>query len=154
MPDAEGDELVLPLPPGLVYLAGEATSGDLAFQPAPAATAPETAAAGETSGGGVVTWNGSLPAGGSVTVTVFARLHPQVLPGTVLVLAAEGWLDSDEDGAGDHRFAGDDPRLPGEEDPTTIVVAPLALDVPALRPAGLLLLAAALGLLAVRRLGG
>jgi ELWxxDGT repeat protein len=153
MPDADGDELVLPLPSELAYLGGEATSGDLAFEAAAAAAVSGrlTAAAAPS---GLVTWNGALAAGASVTVTVRARILPSVLPGTSFSLWAEGHLDTDEDGSGDHLFNSDDPVLPGDDDPTAIIVEPLGLDVPALHPAALLLLAAALGALALRRLGG
>lgn len=106
------------------------------------------------SGGGVigvdvmtntVTWDGGIPAGGSVVLSIEAT----ILAGTQgATISNQGQIayDSDGDGTNDAAAATDDPGLPGGSDPTAFVVGLSVLEIPALGGRGLALLALALGL--------
>ncbi|HEX2162597.1 MAG TPA: ELWxxDGT repeat protein [Thermoanaerobaculia bacterium] len=149
LPDGDGDELSLPLPPGLRVVELSATSGATTLEssgPAAAvATGPRHAAA--AAGGEVVTWNGSLPPGGSVEVTIV--VEADAAPPAGLSLQAAGTFDSDGDGSNETSFASDDPSLPGDDDLTVLT---FAVAIPGLAPGGALFLALALATAAVRRL--
>jgi ELWxxDGT repeat protein len=153
LPDGDGDELRLPLPAILEAIEVTATVGAAAVEAGAAAAGARTAGAGPrkaiaaAAGGAVVTWNGSLPAGGAVEVVVLARVG--VSPASSVALQATGGFDSDSDGTNDEPLLSDDPGVPGEGDATMLA---LAIEVPALTAGPLALLAAALGLLALRRL--
>jgi uncharacterized repeat protein (TIGR01451 family) len=138
--DNPGDELADVLPAPLVLLGASATSGAVVATPA----------------SNTVTWNGAIPAGGSVTITVQAQIPASTPAGTAL--DNQGLLQSDADGDGGNEASGvtDDPALRGTGDPTSFVVVapPVAAEVPALDGAGLALLALALagaGALGLRR---
>ena len=132
--DNPGNELTDVLPPTLALVSAAATSG--------AATA--------TVASNTVTWNGAIPAAGSVTITITATILPAAAGATV---ANQGTIsyDSDGNGTNDATAQTDDPRVGGAADPTSITVAggPVPPQVPTLSPFGLLLLAAALGALAL-----
>ena len=148
-PDAEGDEFRLTIPAALTPLSVEATSGQAELLAgAPAARASR---AGATSASGFqLTWNGALPAGGSVTLTVKARVET-TLPGG-LVMQGEVFFDTDGDGVNDLSTFTDDPSLPGDEDPSLLFAAQSVLEIPTLSALGLLLLALLLAGLAAHRL--
>lgn len=143
LPDGDGDELRLPLPAVLEVVGLTASGGTAAVETGAAAAGPRAAALG----GSTVTWNGSLPPGGVVEVIVIARVAAPA--STALALQATGGFDSDGDGTNDEPLRSDDPSVAGDEDATALA---LAIEVPALGPGALALLAAALGLLALRRL--
>lgn len=143
LPDGDGDELRLPLPAVLEVVGLTASGGTAALETGAAAAGPRAAALG----GSTVTWNGSLPPGGVVEVIVIARVAAPA--STALALQATGGFDSDGDGTNDEPLRSDDPSVAGDEDATALA---LAIEVPALSPGALALLAAALGLLALRRL--
>ena len=67
--DNPGHEFTETLPPGLILNGATATSG--------------TAIA--TPGTGTVTWDGAIPAAGSVTITISATIDPATAPGTNVV---------------------------------------------------------------------
>jgi hypothetical protein len=93
-----------------------------------------------------VSWNGSIPGSGSVTITIDA-----VIGSTFNApISNQGSLAYDADGNGVKEAAGvtDDPNVPGAGNPTTIGVAG-AIDIPTLSMVGLLSL---LGLLAAAAL--
>ncbi len=132
--DNPGNELTDVLPPTLALVSAAATSG--------------TATA--TVGTNTVTWNGAIPAAGTVTITITATILPAAAGATV---ANQGTIsyDSDGNGTNDATAQTDDPAVAGAANPTTITVAggPVPPQVPTLSPLGLLLLAAALGALAL-----
>lgn len=138
--DNPGDELVDVLPAELVLVSASATSG----------TAVATVATN------TVTWNGSLPASGTVTVTIAATIGGSVPPTAVISNQAALMFDVSGDGVNETPGLSDDPTVGGSADPTTFTVQQLSvLEIPTLGPFGLatlsvLLAAAGLG---VRRRG-
>jgi uncharacterized repeat protein (TIGR01451 family) len=137
--DNPGDELVDVLPSQLTLIWANATSG--------------TAVA--TIGTNTVTWNGAIPAAGSVTITIQALIEANVPVGTTI--NNQGTINYDADGNGTNEASAvtDDPSQGGSGDTTGFIVAPATLaDIPALDGFGLAALAALLagiGLLVVRR---
>lgn len=128
--DNPGDELVDVLPAELALVSATATSG--------------TAAA--TIGTNTVTWNGSLVAGGVVTITIRATVRAGMLEGASVSNQAAIAYDLDGNGTNEASGFSDDPATTTVGDPTTFV----ALAEPAI-PAvgdfglGLLTLLVALG---------
>jgi uncharacterized repeat protein (TIGR01451 family) len=88
-------------------------------------------------GTNTVTWNGSLAAGASVTITIEATI---VSTGNGTILN-QGTIFFDADGNGTNESSGvtDDPNLPGGFDETVLIVGDL-LEVPTLSQVGLLLM--------------
>ncbi|MBK5258594.1 MAG: ExeM/NucH family extracellular endonuclease [Thermoanaerobaculia bacterium] len=134
--DNPGDELSDVLPPELTLLTATATSG--------------TAIA--TIGTNTVAWNGSIPAAGSVTITIQALIEA-VPVGTTI--SNQGTINYDADGNGTNETATltDDPAQGGTNDPTVFTV-PAVAAIPALDGfghAGLAALIAGIGLLVMRR---
>jgi len=136
--DAAGDELVDVLPPELELLSASASSGTVVADP----------------GTGAVTWNGAIPGGGTVTITIAANVRPATAPGTVVSNQAEIRFDADGDGTNE-ATAGTGATA-GVEGPTTFRVLEAIHTVPALGVTGLgllgLLVAAAGALVAGRRI--
>jgi uncharacterized repeat protein (TIGR01451 family) len=116
--DNAGDELTDALPAGLTLVSASATSGA-------AATA-----------GNTVTWNGSIPAGGSVTITIQATINAGQAGNTII---NQGNFVSDVNGDGIN-------EAPGTTNPITLVVVGggggggSAVEIPTLDGLGLLLL--------------
>lgn len=120
--DNPGDELTDVLPASLTLISANATSGTAATS------------------GNTVTWNGSIPAGGSVTVTIQAGIALSATVGTTIT--NQGTIAYDADGNGTNESSGttDDPALGSAGDPTAFVVAAAAIDIPSLDDIGRLLL--------------
>ncbi|MBK8739581.1 MAG: DUF11 domain-containing protein [Betaproteobacteria bacterium] len=137
-PDSAGNELTDVLPAGLALASASATAGTAVASP----------------GTNTVTWNGSVPAGGSVTLTIGATVNANATgalsnQGTVL-------YDADLDGSNETTAITDDPRTPGAAQDATIVFVQ-ARAIPALGMAGMAILGfALLGLagMALRRRSG
>ncbi|HSF43151.1 MAG TPA: S8 family serine peptidase, partial [Thermoanaerobaculia bacterium] len=100
-----GDEFTDVLPAQLTLVSASATSG--------------TAVA--TVGTNTVTWNGSVPAGGSVTVTIQATINAGTAGQTV---SNQGTVNHDPDGNGVNEAASltDSPAAGGATDPTSFLV--------------------------------
>jgi uncharacterized repeat protein (TIGR01451 family) len=137
--DNPGNEFIDVLPPTLALVSASATS--------PTAVA--------TTGTNTVTWNGTIPAGGSVTITITATILPSAAGQTI---ANQGTISFDSDGNGTNESTAqtDDPGAAGGANPTTFVVGggPAPAEIPTLSPlglAGLALLLAALALVLLRR---
>ncbi len=132
--DNPGDELVDVLPPQLTLVSASATSG--------------TALA--NLGTNTVTWNGSLPPGGSVTITIDATIGSGVASGDIINQATINY-DGDGNGSNESSTVTDDPNVGGNDDPTTfgILVGPPA--IPALSSWGFALFALALAAAALLR---
>lgn len=136
--DNQGSELVDALPPALTGIEATASAGEVRID------------------GRTVIWNGAVPAGGTVTIDITAMVDADA--GALeppLCNRGKVFTDPDGDGDNDDASATDDPRLPGESDPTCLdVLAPL--EIPTLPTAGLLALAlllAAAGLVRLWRGG-
>src|SRR6202008_2930092 len=102
------------------------------------ATATSGTAAANT-GTNTVTWNGAIPASGTVTITITATILPAAAARTVSNQGSISY-DSNGDGTNDATAQTDDPGVAGTANPTSIVVAgPPEPTVPTLSPFGLLL---------------
>jgi len=127
-PDDPGHEFTDVLPAALTLVSATATSG----------TAVATVATN------TVTWDGGVPAGGSVTITITATIKPGTAGQTVSNQGTVSF-DSDLDGTNDTTVMTDDPAVGGASDPTVFVVqAATAAEIPTL--SGLGFLAFGLGL--------
>src|SRR6185436_7455536 len=104
--DNPGNEFTDVLPAQLTLVSATATSGT-----AVATTATNT-----------VTWNGSIAAGGSVTITIQATVDSDVAAGTVITNPGTVSYDSNGDGTNDASATTDDPAAGGAADPTAITV--------------------------------
>ena len=135
--DNPGDEFVDLLPAELGLQSASATSGT-----ALAETSTNT-----------VTWNGSIPPGGSVTITIVAVLGYGVEDGQVIANQGTAYYDADGNGTNEAAAATDDPETGDAGDPTEFVVSAASIqEIPTLDGLGLALLALALAALAARRL--
>ncbi|HJU40592.1 MAG TPA: IPTL-CTERM sorting domain-containing protein, partial [Tahibacter sp.] len=134
--DNPGDEFTDVLPAGLTLVSATATSG--------------TAVANV--GTNTVTWNGAIPAGGSVTIVIGATINPAAT-GTISNQGTVSF-DSDGNGTNDGTAVTDDPAAGGGADATTFSVAGggpvIIVPVPTLNAWALLLLALGLGGIAWR----
>lgn len=122
--DNPGPEMTDVLPAALALVSASATAGT----------------AGVDLPSNTVTWNGNVPAGGTVTVIITATIKPGTLPGTVVVNQAQVAYDADGNGTNEAPGVSDDPAAAGTADPTAITVGGSAIAVPALDRQGLLLL--------------
>ncbi len=125
-----GDELTDVLPAQLILVGASAASGTTT-----AVVATNT-----------VTWNGAIPAGGSVTITIQATIRPDVADGTVIANQASLAFDANVDGTNESQGLSDDPDEPVSGDATTFVVSAGSIEVPTLDVLGRLLLIALLAL--------
>ena len=126
-PDNAGDEFTDTLPAGLTLTGASATSGT-------ASTAGNTA-----------TWNGSIPASGSVTLTITATVNAGT-EGTTLNNQGTVSFDSDLNGSNESTAVTDDPGVTGTGNPTPITITGLPVqEIPTVSEIGLLALG--LGLL-------
>jgi uncharacterized repeat protein (TIGR01451 family) len=130
--DNPGDELVDVLPPELELVGAAASSG----------------VASADLGTNTVTWNGSIPAGGSVTITIDAVLLESSYGVAVANQATVAW-DADGNGTNEASGGTDDPSTSTPGDPTSFFVGATLSDIPTLGPAGLALLALALAAAAI-----
>ncbi len=110
-------------------------------------------APGVNAGSNTVTFNGAIPAGGSVSFTITATILPAAA-GTTVNNQGTISYDSDGNGTNDATRQTDDPAVGGGADPTPIVVAggPAPAPTPAiptLSSMGLVLLSLALAALAL-----
>ena len=131
-PDNTGDEFTDTLPPQLVLSGASATSGTA------------------TTAGNTVSWNGAIPAGGSVTITVDAVVADGAAG---QIVSNQGTInyDADGDGSNEATRATDDPAVAGAADPTEFqVLAPVPL-ASGLGLAALLLAVLLAGALLARR---
>ncbi|HEX4495428.1 MAG TPA: IPTL-CTERM sorting domain-containing protein [Thermoanaerobaculia bacterium] len=131
--DNPGNELTDTLPATLSLVSATAISGT-------AATSGNTA-----------TWNGAIPAGGTVTITITATILPAAA-GTTVSNQATISYDSDGNGTNDATAQTDDPAVAGTANPTAIQVGGGTIpppQVPTLSSLGLVLLALALAGLAL-----
>jgi uncharacterized repeat protein (TIGR01451 family) len=132
--DNAGNEFIDVLPAQLSLLSASSTSG----------------AAVATTGTNTVTWNGAIPAGGSVTITINAVIRPGTAAGTSVVNQGTINYDADNNGTNESTRPTDSPAVAGASDPTTFVVASAEIAaIPTLDELALLALAAILAAVAV-----
>ena len=133
--DNPGDEFTDVLPAQLELVSASATSG--------------TATA--TLGTNTVTWNGTIPGNGSVTITILATVQSA---GTI---SNQGTVSFDADGNGTNESSAltDDPALGGAADPTTFVASSVInlQEIPTLSSIGFAALALLLAAAGLRLLG-
>jgi uncharacterized repeat protein (TIGR01451 family) len=113
------------LPGSLTLVSATATSGTVTPPPP---------------NGNTVTWDGSVPANGDVTITITATVNPGTVNTTV---TNQGTLnyDSDLNGTNDTTSTTDDPAVGGASDPTSFTVAAASIaEVPTLSTFGLMAL--------------
>jgi uncharacterized repeat protein (TIGR01451 family) len=132
--DNPGDEFTDVLPSQLALTGASASSG------------------AATTTGNTVHWNGSIPAGGSVTITITAVISSGAASQSI---ANQGTIfyDADGNGTNESSILTDDPNVGGASDPTAFQVAGIA-QIPTLSTlslAILVLLLASGALLALRR---
>jgi uncharacterized repeat protein (TIGR01451 family) len=72
--------------------------------------------------GSTVSWDGSIPSGGSVTITIDATVKATVALGATISNQAAVSYDANADGTNDTTALTDDPGVAGADDPTTFVV--------------------------------
>ncbi|HEX4952280.1 MAG TPA: hypothetical protein VF017_02640 [Thermoanaerobaculia bacterium] len=130
--DNPGDEFTDVLPASVTVTGASASSGTAGFA------------------GNTVTWNGSIPGNGSVTITINATINAGTVGQTI---SNQGTFSYDADGNGTNEASGstDDPGQGGQADPTQFVVGQAALvpGIPALSTGGLVLLGLAIAGLAL-----
>jgi uncharacterized repeat protein (TIGR01451 family) len=131
--DNPGDEFIDVLPSGLTLLDASATSG--------------TALA--TPGNNTVTWNGSIAAGASVTLTIHALIAADASIGQTFSNQGHIAYDADGDGINEASAVTDD--LTGLPRATVFALPASPVDIPALDPYLLLLLAVLLACAAMYR---
>jgi uncharacterized repeat protein (TIGR01451 family) len=102
--DNPGDEFTDVLPAELTLVSASASSGSA------------------TTAGNTANWNGSIPGGGSVTITINATINAGTAGGTIV--SNQGTIRSDSDGNGTNDLTGatDDPGTGLIGDPTVFVV--------------------------------
>jgi uncharacterized repeat protein (TIGR01451 family) len=133
--DNPGDEFTDVLPASLTATGATASSG----------TATRVA--------NTVTWNGAIPAGGSVTITITATINPGA-GGTQILNQGQISYDGIGDGTNDATRLTDDPGQAGPSNPTAFSVLAAGV-IPTTGTFGLVLLLTLLagaGVLALRRL--
>jgi uncharacterized repeat protein (TIGR01451 family) len=125
--DEPGPELSDVLSMELEQISATATSGTIAITDTPPTH--------------TLTWDGSIPAGGTVTITIHATIGAGVPPGTSVANQGNIFYDSDGDGTHDSVSNTDDPAAPGPGPTFFTVGAPQSLnEIPALDDTGLALL--------------
>ena len=130
--DNPGDEFTDILPSDLTLVSATATSGTALATPAT----------------NTVTWNGTIPGNGSVTITLTAAVKATTPPGTTVSNQGAVAYDADGNGTNEAAASTDDPQVAGGADPTTFVTAAATApaEVPALGGVGLALLGVLLAL--------
>jgi uncharacterized repeat protein (TIGR01451 family) len=129
-PDNAGNEFTDVLPAQLTLVSANASSG----------------AAVATIGTNTVTWNGSVPAAGSVTITITATINAGAA-GQLVSNQGSVSYDADLNGTNETTIQTNDPNTPAPNDPTVfLAVSP----IPALSTIALMLLALGLAVVAMR----
>ncbi|MBK7471384.1 MAG: DUF11 domain-containing protein [Betaproteobacteria bacterium] len=133
--DNPGDEFVDALPPELVLVSANATSGT-AIADVP---------------GNTVRWTGGNFGGGSVTITIQARVANSVVDGQVVSNQGTAYFDADGNGANESQVVTDNAGSSPGSGSATVFVAVRATPaiIPALAGSHLLALAALLALIGV-----
>jgi uncharacterized repeat protein (TIGR01451 family) len=103
-------------------------------------------------GANTVVWNGPIPAGGSVTLSIGATIAGGT-PGEPILNQGSFVFDADGDGTSESNGTTDDPGTPPDPDPTALVLGTTEVDeIPTAGAIGLLALALLLAVAALPRL--
>jgi hypothetical protein len=102
-----------------------------------------------TVGTNTVTWNGAIPAGGTVTITINATIKAGVAIGTVIKNQATFAYDADGNSTNEASGVSDDPSGSGGADPTAFTVVAAPAPIPTLSQMGLVVLMLSLAGLAL-----
>lgn len=96
-------------------------------------------------------WDGAIPAGGTVTITLLVRLSSLLAPGATVSNQATALYDADGNGTNESSASSDDPATATAGDPTVfqVVGAPSPTEIPTLGGFGLTALVVLMGLAAV-----
>jgi uncharacterized repeat protein (TIGR01451 family) len=131
--DNPGNELTDTLPAQLTLVSASATAGTATANVVP----------------NQVTWNGTIPAGGSVTITVNAIING-CFEGQTISNQATHLYDADGNGTNETTAVSDDPGTGAANDPTSFVAAACAAAaaIPTTSELGLLILAVGLAMMA------
>jgi uncharacterized repeat protein (TIGR01451 family) len=116
--DNPGHELVDTLPSSLALVSASVSSGTVVSD-LPSNT---------------VTWDGSLPSNGSVTITIHATIQPRLALGATIANQATVSYDADGNGTNEAATLTDDPDKPGANDPTSFVIVSPTMDFYTLEP--------------------
>ncbi len=110
-----------------------------------------TATSGTAIATNLLTWDGSIPAGGTVTITLLVQLSSLLAPGATVSNQATALYDADGDGTNEASSSSDDPGTATAGDPTIfeVVGAPAVTEIPTLGGFGLAMLAALMGAAAI-----
>jgi len=120
--DNPGDEFSAQLPSSmtLVSVNSSALATETALRGEPVANAGETA-----------TWNGVIPAGGDVTITIVAQIDPLVAGGTVISYQGTANFDADGNGTNESSTQTNDPSTGTAGDATAFaVISPATVAAP------------------------
>ncbi len=112
--DNPGDEFTATLPANmtLVSVNSSALATEAALRGEPVTNAGETA-----------TWNGAIPAGGDVTITIVAQIDPMVAGGTVISYQGTVNYDADGNGTNESSIVTNDPSTGVGGDATAFAVS-------------------------------
>ncbi len=88
--------------------------------------------------GNAVHWDGGIPSGGTVTLTIHATI--EATEGLGATVSSQGTAHYDADGSGTNEATAltDEPNMPGSNDPTTFIVVSPPMDFYLLPPCRLL----------------
>ena len=113
--DNPGDEFVDTLPSSLTLVSANASSG----------TATSSAMRGgvATLAGETVHWNGSIPAGGNVVITIVAQIDPSAPGGTSISNQGTVNYDADGNGTNESSLVTNDPNTGASGDATAFIVS-------------------------------
>ncbi len=135
--DNPGDEFEDVLPSSLALVSASASSGSATTSAVPnkLSSHPESAdAKPAATTNNTVTWNGAIPSGASVTITITATI---LATGTVISNQGTIHFDGNGDGKNESTALTDDPTITGNNDATTFI---LVSPIPTLSGLGLLVL--------------
>jgi uncharacterized repeat protein (TIGR01451 family) len=113
--DNPGDEFTDTLPSSLTLVSVNASSGTASLVANPGSRVMTDA--GET-----VHWNGSIPANGSVTITIVAQISPTIAAGTSVTNQGTVFFDADGNGTNESSMSTNDPGTGASGDPTGFAV--------------------------------
>jgi uncharacterized repeat protein (TIGR01451 family) len=113
--DNPGDEFVDTLPSTLTLVSVNATTGT--------ATSSALGRGPATEAGETVHWNGSIPAGGNVTITIVAHIDTPIAAGTTISNQGTANYDADGNGTNESSTQTNDPSTSASGDATTFAIS-------------------------------
>lgn len=86
-------------------------------------------------GTGTVTWNGAIPVGGDVAITIHATKDDDIADGALIVNQGTVHFDADGNGSNEATATTDDPSTAAANDGTTLVIEGGSVEIPTPAPA-------------------